>query len=95
MAADPKPWLRSRCVHRAYYGPEAAWMLSPADPYYDRCPVRPTQEDGLCDWCRGEPTCAAEHPSPNAECCRCSGGPVLHVNLRTPCLSIEPVGVPF
>ena len=50
--SDPCPELRCRCVSRKQLPkdefPDHQWP----DDYYDRCPARATQEDGLCDVCR-------------------------------------------
>jgi hypothetical protein len=94
MADDPHPEFRCRCVNRTRY-PDGLNMLRAADPYVDRCPSRPTQEDGLCDHCRQpEGTCTdcdglgcCRHPSQNRQL----------VDLLTPCLDKRPdlAEVPF
>lgn len=88
---DPQPMFRCRCVHRmrrAGSDHEFSFYAG-ADPYYDRCKQRPTQEDGLCDHCRGPEcsTCGADY-----ECCLHPNQRRMLVDLTTPCLA---VAVPF
>jgi hypothetical protein len=95
MADDPHPEFRCRCVNRIVWIPELAHLLSPADPYYDRCPERPTQEDGLCDHCRQpEGACTG---CDGRGCCRHPSQSRRLVDLATPCLdrSLNPEEVPF
>lgn len=86
MADDPTPHLRCRCVHRTQ-DPEllaiAGHLISGPDPYWDRCPGRPTGEDGLCDHCRGDGPheCAPD----NIQCCLHPSQRRAFVDLGTPC----------
>ena len=94
MVDDPHPEFRCRCVNRTVWIPELAHLLSPADPYVDRCPARPTQEDGLCDHCRQEtgtcPTCGNDRG-----CCRHPSQRRVLVDLMTPCMDKTRETVPF
>ena len=88
MADDPHPEFRCRCVNRTVWIPELAHLLSPADPYVDRCPSRPSQEDGLCDHCRQpEGTCTE---CDGRGCCRHPSQNRRLVDLMTPCLDRRP-----
>lgn len=91
MSDDPHPEFRCRCVNRT------RWLgrAEPANPYYDRCPSRPTQEDGLCDHCRQpEGTCI---DCDGVGCCRHPSQRRQLVDLLTPCMDKSPdrSSVPF
>lgn len=105
MSADPHPEFRCRCVHRTRWADHEFSFYAGADPYYDRCPHRPTEEDGLCDHCRGgiRPlsdegwhdigkcfTCGEGYP-----CCLHPSQWRQLVELTTPCLDRSTEGAPF
>lgn len=107
MSEDPHPEFRCRCVHRTRRsGSDHEFSFyAGADPYYDRCPHRPTEEDGLCDHCRGgiRPlsdegwqrvgecvTCGPSYP-----CCLHPSQRRQLVDLMTPCMDMSPAEVPF
>lgn len=94
MNADPHPEFRCRCVHRKTFpGSDHEFSLyGGADPYYDRCPSRPTQEDGMCDHCRQTEcaTCGPDYP-----CCLHPSQRRQLVDLMTPCMDLTREAVPF
>lgn len=49
MTDDLQPALRCRCV----YDESNPTVLDAKRIYWHRCPLQASQEDGLCDWCRG------------------------------------------
>ena len=97
MTDDPAPHFRCRCVHRTVHITTAlAHLLSPADPYYDRCPNRPTAEDGICDHCR--PDACSVCPPDRLACCLHPTQRRTLVDLTTPCAKVPVVTenpVPF
>lgn len=107
MSDDPHPEMRCRCVHRRTFpGSDHEFSFyGGADPYYDRCPVKPTEEDGLCDHCRGGIRPLSDEPWQRiGECVTCGPGwpCCLHesqrrrlVDLTEPCMDRNPQEVPF
>lgn len=45
MTGDPHPEWRCRCIGYVT-------VLGAPDPFENRCPARPSQEDQFCDHCR-------------------------------------------
>lgn len=81
--ADPNPMFRCRCV---------GWMTDDGwqNSYMQRCPTRPTQEDGLCDHCRQvdsctDPLCPDQDGTKGWGCCRQSYATRALVDIATPC----------
>lgn len=86
--ADPRPWLRCRCVAlEAIRGDPAFWA---------RCPERPTAEDGVCDHCR-QPVGACTDPlcTIPENCCITAPGRRALVDLRQPCAPARGTVAPF
>ena len=101
MGDDPHPEFRCRCVHRRTV-PGMDFTRFAADPYIDRCRQLPSEEDGLCDHCRGGVRPLSDEPWRRiGECVTCGEDwrCCLHpsqtrqlVPLMTPCAAVE---VPF
>jgi hypothetical protein len=94
VSDDPQPMFRCRCVHRMRFaGSDHEFSFyAGADPYYDRCPTRPTQEDGMCDHCRPSECVTCDD---SYECCLHPNQRRQIVDLMTPCLDRSPTEVPF
>jgi hypothetical protein len=78
MSDDPRPWLRCRYVYKR----NGAFLHEEPDLYRNRCHDRPTQEDGLCDHCRGG---VCNSYCPVALCCQQPSQQRILVDLQTPC----------
>jgi hypothetical protein len=95
MTDDPCPELRCRCVFREKFidAPELAHLLNASD-YQDRCKQKPTQEDGLCDHCRGEEGCVCCVPlvrGSHSGGCRWHESNRRLVALTEPCAALPSV----
>lgn len=92
---EDNPMFRCRCVA---WDANGGWR----EDYHQRCPARPTQEDGLCDHCRQtgpctDPECTDMDGAKGWGCCLQPYAARAFTDLMTPCLAprTDPEEVPF